>query len=64
MSNPYQRPFVDTLAKRFLAEQPLIQVLAGPRQVGKTTGVRQLMGQQPWPHTQGSINQVRAVPMG
>ena len=43
MPNPYQRPFVDTLAKRFLAEQPLIQVLVGPRQVGKTTGVRQLM---------------------
>ena len=58
MSNPYQRAFVDTLAQRFLAEQPLIQVLVGPRQVGKTTGVRQLMGQQPWPHHYANADDV------
>ncbi len=31
--------FVATLADLFRAERPLIQVLVGPRQVGKTTGV-------------------------
>ena len=36
----FQRPFVATLTERFSAEKPLIQVLAGPRQVGKTTGVK------------------------
>ena len=46
----YQRPFVDTLFKRFSAEKPLIQVLVGPRQVGKTTGVRQLLELGTWPH--------------
>ena len=45
MSKTYERPFVATLAQRFAAERPLIQVLAGPRQVGKTMGVRQLMAQ-------------------
>lgn len=39
----YQRPFVASLAGRLQAPQPLIQVLTGPRQVGKTTGVRQLL---------------------
>ena len=46
----YQRPFVSTLAQRLRAERPLIQVLVGPRQVGKTTGVRQLLAQGEWPH--------------
>ncbi len=40
----YERPFVAQLEKRLLGEQPLIQVLVGPRQVGKTTGIRQLLG--------------------
>jgi uncharacterized protein len=39
----YERPFVAKLEKRLLAERPLIQVLVGPRQVGKTTGIRQLL---------------------
>lgn len=41
----YQRPFVNELARRLAPEQPFIQVLAGLRQVGKTTGVRQLLAQ-------------------
>jgi predicted AAA+ superfamily ATPase len=39
----YQRPFVDRLALRLQEPSPLIQVLVGPRQVGKTTGVKQLI---------------------
>ena len=43
----YERPFVAQLEKRFSAGQPLIQVLVGPRQVGKTTGIRQLLARYP-----------------
>jgi len=39
----YHRPFVDRLALRLQEPAPLIQVLVGPRQVGKTTGVKQLI---------------------
>lgn len=43
MSTPYERAFVAKLEKRLCDEAPLIQVLVGPRQVGKTTGMRQLL---------------------
>lgn len=43
MTITYERPFVTQLEKRLSGEQPLIQVLVGPRQVGKTTGMRQLL---------------------
>lgn len=46
--NSFQRPFVGPLAQRLREPSPLIQVLVGPRQVGKTTGVRQLMAQGHW----------------
>lgn len=36
----YQRAFVTQLVQRLQGPSPLIQVLVGPRQVGKTTGVR------------------------
>ncbi len=36
------REFVQTLAKRMAESSPLIQVVLGPRQVGKTTGVLQM----------------------
>ena len=40
----YQRAFVAQLEKRLNnGAPPLIQVLVGPRQVGKTTGLRQLL---------------------
>jgi len=39
----FERRFVSRLEERFLGENPLIQVLIGPRQVGKTTGVRQFL---------------------
>lgn len=38
-----QRQFVSILRKRFKEKSPLIQVLMGPRQVGKTTGVLQFL---------------------
>ena len=44
MKISYERAFVAELEKRLSEEQPLIQVLVGPRQVGKTTGMRQLLG--------------------
>jgi len=43
MSTLYERAFVAQLEKRLCNEAPLIQVLVGPRQVGKTTGMRQLL---------------------
>ena len=43
MSLPFERPFVTQLERRLQEECPRIQVLTGPRQVGKTTGVRQLL---------------------
>lgn len=54
----YQRPFVSTLAQRLAAERPLIQVLVGPRQVGKTTGVRQLLKAGVWPHHYANADDV------
>lgn len=47
MTLPYERPFVAQLEKRLSGELPLIQVLVGPRQVGKTTGMRQLLARYP-----------------
>lgn len=43
MATQYERSFVAKLEKRLAAAAPLIQVLVGPRQVGKTTGLRQLL---------------------
>lgn len=39
----FERRFVARLAQRLEEPKPLIQVLTGPRQVGKTTGVRQIL---------------------
>ena len=38
-----ERAFVGELLNRLEAPSPLIQVVVGPRQVGKTTGVKQLL---------------------
>ena len=54
----YERPFVAKLYERFSADQALIQVLAGPRQVGKTTGVRQLLARGAWPHHYANADDV------
>jgi len=49
MTSTFQRAFVAQLAQRLQGAPAFIQVLVGPRQVGKTTGVRQLMMQCGWP---------------
>ena len=54
----FQRPFVAQLEHRLNGMQPLIQVLTGPRQVGKTTGVRQLMAQCNYPQHYASADDV------
>ncbi len=41
----YSRRFVEILRQRIQGNSPLIQVVLGPRQVGKTTGVKQLISQ-------------------
>jgi len=47
--NQFQRPFVAALLHRLQQPPPFMQVLVGPRQVGKTTGIRQLMAQCGFP---------------
>jgi len=45
----FRRPFVATLARRLEAHPVLMQVLVGPRQVGKTTGAKQVIEQADHP---------------
>lgn len=45
----YQRPIFQTITDRVTEPRRFIQVLAGPRQVGKTTLVTQVMRQLPFP---------------
>ncbi len=42
----FKRSFIVTLNNRLREEHPLIQVVLGPRQVGKTTGVLWLSQQR------------------
>ncbi|HRN82259.1 MAG TPA: ATP-binding protein [Nitrosomonas europaea] len=58
MMTLFQRPFVAQLAHRLDSMQPLIQVLTGPRQVGKTTGVWQLMAQCSYPQHYANADDV------
>ena len=55
MIKSFERPFVPRLQARLAETAPLIQVLVGPRQVGKTTGVRQLLAR--W---QGALHYANA----
>jgi uncharacterized protein len=48
MVNLYERSFVSQLEQRLFADNPRIQVLVGPRQVGKTTGIKQLLARYPF----------------
>ena len=41
----YRRPYAETLAKRLAESRRFIQILAGPRQVGKTTLVLEVVNQ-------------------
>ena len=42
-----RRSFSDELARRLAEPEPLIQAVIGPRQVGKTTGVKQVLADLP-----------------
>jgi predicted AAA+ superfamily ATPase len=44
----YKRPVYNDIHKRLLAPESLIQVISGPRQVGKTTLVQQLFQSNQW----------------
>jgi len=58
MAVKYEREFVARLEKRLLDEEPLIQVLVGPRQVGKTTGIKQLLERYAAPFHYASADDV------
>ncbi len=49
MHPTFERPFVTQLRKRLEEATQRIQVLVGPRQVGKTTGIRQMLWSWPTP---------------
>lgn len=55
------REFVQTLAARMAEPKPLIQVVLGPRQVGKTTGVLQVKDQYPGPSLYASADDTLSV---
>jgi predicted AAA+ superfamily ATPase len=46
----FQRSIVDELAAAVVRKPPLIQVIVGARQVGKTTAAQQLVARLRWPH--------------
>lgn len=46
----YVRPLVDELAAACRRRPPLLQVIVGPRQVGKSTAATQLIARLNWPH--------------
>lgn len=49
MTHFFERVFVSQIEHRLNGVAPLMQVLVGPRQVGKTTGIRQLLARSPGP---------------
>lgn len=50
MKNTFQRPHLELLKKRIIEPRRFIQVLVGPRQVGKTTLALQLLDSLAIPH--------------
>lgn len=46
LPNTYERPQATELRRRLAEPRRLIQVVAGPRQVGRTTLVQQLIGDE------------------
>lgn len=53
----YRRPMADVLARRLDEPRRFIQVVAGPRQVGKTTLIRQILASSDIPHRYGSADE-------
>lgn len=58
--NQIQRPYFKVIKNRIEQKNPLIQVLAGPRQVGKTTLVRQILSSSTLLHAYHSADAVAA----
>ncbi|MBL6988874.1 MAG: ATP-binding protein [Bacteriovoracaceae bacterium] len=53
-----KRQFVTTLIDRFKEQMPLIQIIMGPRQVGKTTGVLQFLDMYSKPYHYTSADDI------
>ena len=45
----YQRPILDVIEQRLKSDPPLLHVMIGPRQVGKSTAAAQLIKRLGWP---------------
>ncbi len=54
---PYRRPVAEKLGGRLNEPRRFIQVIAGPRQVGKTTLVRQVLASSDIPHRYASADE-------
>lgn len=57
----YERPILQELRKRMLEPRRFIQVVTGPRQVGKTTMIGQLIRQLPFPSLFVSADDIPAA---
>lgn len=53
---PFARALVDELAASCRRRAPLMQVIAGPRQVGKTTAAEQLVARLRWPNVRAAAD--------
>jgi len=53
----YKRPVFNQIIQRIQQKRRFIQVLAGPRQTGKTTLARQVMEAVAWPHHYASADE-------
>ncbi len=53
----YKRPIFNQIIERLAGKRRFIQVLAGPRQTGKTTLARQVMEAVQWPHRYASADE-------
>ncbi len=54
--NNFERSLVPLLVREFEKQQPVFQVLTGPRQVGKTTIAHQVMDKLPFPFVYASAD--------
>jgi predicted AAA+ superfamily ATPase len=61
-NKPYQRAMVNTILARMREPRHLIQVVAGPRQTGKSTALQQAISQQDLPFRMVSTDAVFAQP--
>lgn len=59
--NMFERPYLQVLKKRIEEPRKFIQVLVGPRQVGKTTMISQLLPQLSVPHLLESADAISAT---